>query len=465
MTGIQITPAYVGLAAKGFAQGQVNIEDAWMRLQSKLTANAGMAGNDTFAHDFDARYSRGLQVAWKAFGSSVAALGGISLGLTTTANNYLKADHHSTTGRGTPPPAYLTPERVAQSITMAPPGSAVGPGQPGLPGFLAKYWPNGHQDRLRAAAAAWMAAAKEVDGVGARLTTTIRDITDTGRRDAHAITDLWARVYSPCNTRTVLGGLAEMCRAMAGACESYAKAIDRAHSSAEHRLAAAGIVIGLTTAIALVLTVFTGGGSDAAGAELDAVEAAAILGPVEAEATTAITEATAVIGDDVVATVETAAAEAPTIEAVEAETTQLETALDEELAQTEGKSLGELGSIDESAKPFGDAERRIADLLKGEGKEVKSLKEVDRAGFRTPDAEVNGVPTEFKSLDPGASSSTVRNALSSAKGQARDAIIDGRLSGISRDEAERGLRRFLGYNQGRMDKIRIIGDGWEINWP
>jgi hypothetical protein len=84
---------------------------------------------------------------------------------------------------------------------------------------------------------------------------------------------------------------------------------------------------------------------------------------------------------------------------------------------------------------------------------------------RKPDATVDGVWTEFKSLDPGASNKTVKAALTSAKGQARQAVIDGRGSGLDREEADRGMRRFLGTpHAGRLGAIRIIGDDFDLDW-
>lgn len=81
-----------------------------------------------------------------------------------------------------------------------------------------------------------------------------------------------------------------------------------------------------------------------------------------------------------------------------------------------GRETGAAGSIDESEKSFDSAERRIADLLKAEGCEVKALRESPQHGVRTPDATVNGMPMEFKSLREGAGSNTLKNALNSAKG-------------------------------------------------
>lgn len=128
----------------------------------------------------------------------------------------------------------------------------------------------------------------------------------------------------------------------------------------------------------------------------------------------------------------------------------------------DGNPLPKRGTIDETAKQFSPEERRIADLLADEGQDVRAVPE---GSARTPDAMVDGKPVEFKSLDDGASNATVKNALDSAKGQADNAIIDGRGSGLSQEEAQRGLARFLGANPGRMTSIRIVGDGWEIVWP
>jgi hypothetical protein len=123
------------------------------------------------------------------------------------------------------------------------------------------------------------------------------------------------------------------------------------------------------------------------------------------------------------------------------------------------------GVVDERASRFQPSERRLADHLAGEGRTVVAIHDgYGRAG-RRPDAAVDGVDTEFKSLDAGASDRTVKAALTSAKGQARAAVIDGRDSGLGRPEADLGIRRFLGTPFGdRMDAIRIVGDGYDLTW-
>jgi hypothetical protein len=123
------------------------------------------------------------------------------------------------------------------------------------------------------------------------------------------------------------------------------------------------------------------------------------------------------------------------------------------------------GLIDERAKKFSPAERRIAEFLAHQGPAVVAVSEGFGASGRTPDARVNGLPVEFKSLDPGASDRTVKAALNSAKGQARHAVIDVRGSGLAEDDAQRGIRRFRGTPHGdRIDAILILGDNFIIDW-
>jgi Contact-dependent growth inhibition CdiA C-terminal domain len=124
-----------------------------------------------------------------------------------------------------------------------------------------------------------------------------------------------------------------------------------------------------------------------------------------------------------------------------------------------------LGVIDERAKRFSPAERRIAEHLASGGLAVVAVSEGYGVYGRAPDAHVDAVPVEFKTLDPGASDRTVKAALNSAKGQARHAVIDARGSGLTEDEGQRGVRRFFGTPHGnRMDAVLIVGDNYSIAW-
>jgi Contact-dependent growth inhibition CdiA C-terminal domain len=65
----------------------------------------------------------------------------------------------------------------------------------------------------------------------------------------------------------------------------------------------------------------------------------------------------------------------------------------------------------------------------------------------------------------GTSDRTVKAALNSAKGQARYAVVDARGSGLTEDQAHRGIRRLSGTPHGnRLDAVLIIGDNYNIDW-
>jgi len=336
---IDITPQDLGDAARDFRVRQTDMENAWVALRDALDAQAGMAGDDDPAHTFAAKYQSALDALWKAFGAAVVTLGGVSLGLTATANNYIKAEQHSTHGESNHPPPLLTPEPVAAYISVSEPASALGGGHGGPPGPLGKLWPDADPDRLRAAASAFRAARGSVDTVGKALHGTIQRLTDANRTGCMvALEGFWQGIAKPGDNTTVLTGLSSLCAALADACARYAKEIDNAHDKMRSALIAAGIAVGVTTVVGIALTVFTLGGSDAGAAAADAAEAAAILGPIVAETVSAVAaETEAAVAADLVTTVEAAAVDVPTVEVVEAETTEIEAALDEELADAEGE--------------------------------------------------------------------------------------------------------------------------------
>jgi hypothetical protein len=140
-------------------------------------------------------------------------------------------------------------------------------------------------------------------------------------------------------------------------------------------------------------------------------------------------------------------------------------------AEPSAAAAGVPGRIDESARPFTPDERRLAEKLAAEGREVRSLPESADVNERTPDSEVDGVPTEFKAIQPDttpADSSTVRNILRSSKargGQAQTIIIDAEASSLTRAEAERGVRRFLGTGSRYYDSITIRTAEGAVTYP
>lgn len=119
------------------------------------------------------------------------------------------------------------------------------------------------------------------------------------------------------------------------------------------------------------------------------------------------------------------------------------------------------GRVDETVRRFSSPERRIAEMLAQEGRTVTALPE---GSTRAADAAVDGVAHEFKTLLPGATSARVPNCLNRAKGQASRVVIDARGSGLTRDEAVRGVARAVGAYPDRFRLVRIICDDYDLTW-
>jgi hypothetical protein len=119
--------------------------------------------------------------------------------------------------------------------------------------------------------------------------------------------------------------------------------------------------------------------------------------------------------------------------------------------------------LDEGARPLLENERPLAEYLAAEGHSIKTLPEggARRGGDILLD---DASPVEIKSIDPGATDATIRNTVNNSVrrgGQARDIIIDARGSGLTLEQAQQGLKRAGGITRGRVDSVRIIGDGFD----
>lgn len=127
------------------------------------------------------------------------------------------------------------------------------------------------------------------------------------------------------------------------------------------------------------------------------------------------------------------------------------------------------GTIDESESVFSGPERKVADRLADEGHDVKALKPSAELGVRTADALVNGIPTEFKTIETVTPNSTkIMRVLDDAArrgGQAREIVIDAVKTPLTREKALHGVERFKGLGKSSYDRITIWGDGWSVVGP
>ncbi|WP_329457964.1 WXG100-like domain-containing protein [Streptomyces sp. NBC_01497] len=408
---IDLYPDDLNAVAGKFATGQNDLDTAASALNAALQSAAGMAGNDDYGHNFARKYDPAAKALFHTLSAGIRAIGQASEALVTTANNYLKADHHSNAAKGKGAPKLYPWPLVVTDIMYPDPASAVGPGHSSVPSVIAKYWPNGHQDKLRDAATAYRTASTAIQGIGRALHGQVQSLTDNNSDDSvRAMAGFWAKIWQDGgNTgKAPLSAAHDACDKLASACDKFAHAIDEAHSSTEEKLAGAGIAVGLTTAVGVLLTVVTAGASDAGAAALDGAEAGAILGGVEATAEAAIAEIDTAVIADVGTELEAAAEAVPEIEAVDAETTEVDEALDRELSETETRDEGEPADED-VPKTYEEKSTAVRDIMTDEdgnligtedAKGVRMVTEEQIQQTRTELQERLGEPT-IKSTPKG----------------------------------------------------------------
>lgn len=244
---------------------------AQARLAADLDGGHAMAGSDPGGQAWAAAYDRAGASAMRAQTDLTNGVYNLARMFAQTALNYEAAD-----GASTP----SVRAAVADQIGMLPPSSWLGPpsaiptalggsgGPPhgwGLIEHLVGYvWPNGHQDRLHAAANAWHRSAVALRSIADDVTFPTIVFVDNRLPELDDI----RTVLVAMRRRTAV--LADVHDALAQGCTDLARHIDEAHSSVEHELVSliewtAGIEVG-----GGLLSIFTFGGSEAVAQGMEA---------------------------------------------------------------------------------------------------------------------------------------------------------------------------------------------------
>jgi hypothetical protein len=125
---------------------------------------------------------------------------------------------------------------------------------------------------------------------------------------------------------------------------------------------------------------------------------------------------------------------------------------------------GTPGTFDESERRVPWDELLVARFLVEDGHVVRSLAARSGRG-PTADFDVCGIRTEVKTLDPGATSRTVLNALRRGREQGDTLIVNATDSGLSKVAGERGVGRFSGRGDlGRVGHVCVLGDGFVLSY-
>jgi hypothetical protein len=213
------------------------LSDAASRLTSRLQESGGMAGTDPAGRDWAASYDRGAAATIGATQDAINACYKLAAMFAQTARNYAEADAASTPGGRHHSPAAtssLPPDSTVCLPTRVPTaagGTGGGPAHWGLIAGLVGYvWPDGHQDRLRAAAGAWRTCGETLwwrsEYVAVAAVPAMGDHLPEFDDMSAVCTSMYQHLREVAHAQF----------AMADACDELAHHLDEMHSEVEHEL-------------------------------------------------------------------------------------------------------------------------------------------------------------------------------------------------------------------------------------
>ena len=273
MPTLVVDPAQYAHAAESMTSVAHSAHSAVSSLGGELGGSSGMAGSDNAGTTWADGYDQGARAALSAAASAVAAVGNIATRLHATGENHAHADASSVIGGGgdgSLGAAPTPPTMSAPSVPSSAGGSGGGPpGWSMVEGLVGYVWPNGHQDRLHAADAAWKAAAAQLqDAAGptsAAASAVSAQQSPEAAAAAQACTDAGSHLRELSSVFTELGS----------SCSEYAAHLDQAHHEIIHELE---VLLAQTVAIesaSFVGSFFTFGGTEFAGQAIEAARVTA----------------------------------------------------------------------------------------------------------------------------------------------------------------------------------------------
>jgi hypothetical protein len=261
-----VDPEEVLSAARVYSSVRTSAAAAVTELAGVLSSSAGMAGTDTGAHAWASKYDPLSTALMDASATVVQGAGQCYSLLYATGVNHLNADGQSAVNNETV--LELPPMEAPPFQKPAVPSAEGGHGDvPEWWHTISAYvegelWPNGHQDKLRAAADAWTSAARKL--------RTSAQLVNGGTSSLGAIGPLmdqkspeFPNIIKNCTmVRDQMTGVADGFGEAAKACSTYAQAIDDAHSKIIHEMVVLGATVAVTEIVAAVLIPFTVGISE-----------------------------------------------------------------------------------------------------------------------------------------------------------------------------------------------------------
>lgn len=215
-------------ASKTFGQTIADtLFQSFTSLQDGLSSCGAMAGTDPGGTQWGSAYDNavvGITGVTQDVINGVYRLAGL---LEMTGFNHGQANSASTPGGAAQTTDTMSYDHEVFLATPPPAcgGSGSAPHGWGLISDLVGYvWPNGHQDKLRAAASAWSTAARSVTFAGDEVPAAVAEISMQTSPEV-------ADATQACNDMgTHISELSAAYNSMSTACDDYARHLDDAHS-------------------------------------------------------------------------------------------------------------------------------------------------------------------------------------------------------------------------------------------
>ncbi len=205
--------------------------DAYRRLQDALAPDVQMSGSDPAGVSWGTAYDNAATVV---SGSTQDVINGcyrLAALLEQSGFNHGRANSASVPGGTVETTDTTSWAEFSMQLGGFPSGSgATGPDTPAgwwlIEHTVGYIWPNGHQDKLRAAATAWSAAARSLTAMGALVPWAVLHLSGNSSPELSNAT-------TACNSmQTHIDDLSYAYNCMAQACSDYSQHIDDAHQAA-----------------------------------------------------------------------------------------------------------------------------------------------------------------------------------------------------------------------------------------
>ncbi|MEP6696066.1 MAG: hypothetical protein ABJA34_04205 [Pseudonocardiales bacterium] len=228
MTRVDVDPAGYDAASKVFGQTIADeLFHSFADLDGVLCGCSAMAGTDPGGMKWGSAYDEAMVTVVGVTEDVIDGVYKLADLLSTTGFNHGRANSASTPGGGAVTTAQTSYGENSVSLSTPPAaagGSGSAPSGWGLISDLVGYvWPDGHQDKLRAAGGAWSTAATSVAGAGYLVPTAVSVIAVQHSPEVPDAT-------TACKAMgTHIDELSTAYTGLGTACNDYAQHLDDAH--------------------------------------------------------------------------------------------------------------------------------------------------------------------------------------------------------------------------------------------